>query len=170
MEENQKIQLKPIKAFIPDQIFTYMILVLFGIFFIMFLVFPLINILQASFLSDGQLTFENYLAYFGKARIRRSLYHSLYIGTMTTVITTVAAFLVAYAITRTSVRGKTFYKAVSSLPLMAPSVVQALALISLFGRNGLITNMVGGQWNIYGPVGIIIAESFYCFHGIYMVP
>jgi len=163
MEENQKIQIKPIKTLIPDQTITYMILVLFGIFFIMFLVLPLINILQASFLNEGQLTFQNYITYFGKARIRRSLYHSLYIGSMTTVVTTVAAFLVAYAITRTSVRGKTFYKAVSSLPLMAPSVVQALALISLFGRNGLITNMVGGQWNIYGPVGIIIAESFYCF-------
>jgi len=77
MEDNQKIQMKPIKTVVPDQAITYTILFLFGIFFIMFLVLPLISILQTSFLNEGQLTFQNYIAYFSKERIRRSLYHSL---------------------------------------------------------------------------------------------
>ena len=171
MDENQKFELKPIKTFIPDQALAYIIMAIFIIFFLMFLIFPLFQILKTSFGTEetifeagsSSFSLNNYLEYFSKARIRRSLYNSLYVSIITTVITVIMAFLVAYAITRTTIRGKTFYKAVSSIPLMAPSAIQALALLSLFGRNGLITNLVGGKWDIYGPTGIIISEIFYCF-------
>ncbi len=49
-------------------------------------------------------------------------------------------------------------------PLIAPSLLQAMVLISLFGANGLITSgLLKTEWNIYGPVGIIISEVLYCF-------
>jgi len=42
--------------------------------------------------------------------------------------------------------------------------VSALALIFLFGRNGLITaRLLGADVNIYGWHGIVISEVFYCF-------
>jgi iron(III) transport system permease protein len=163
MEDDRDIELKPVKMIIPDQAVAYVIVGVIGIFFLIFLVLPLVQILKTSFAGEAGFTFRNYIEYFGKARIRRSFYNSFYVAGITTAVTTVAAFLVAYALTRTTIKGKSFYKAVSSLPLMAPSVVQALALISLFGRNGLITNIVGGKWNIYGSTGIIISEIFYCF-------
>ena len=163
MKDTEEIKISPPSSMIPDQTIAYIIVTIFAIFFLMFLILPLIQILKTSFVSQARLTLYNYIEYFGKARIRRSLFNSLYVAGVTTIITTSAAFFVAYALTRTTIRAKGFYKAVSSLPLMAPSVVQALALISLFGRNGLITNWVGGKWNIYGPTGIIISEIFYCF-------
>ena len=163
MGENETVAIKPVRTFLSDQALAYIIIGVLTIFFIIFLIVPLIQILRTSFVIEGTATFRNYLEYFGKARIRRSLYNSFYVAGFTTVVTTIMAFLVAYAITRTTIRGKSFYKAVSSLPLMAPSVVQALALISLFGRNGLVTNWLGGRWDIYGPTGIIISEIFYCF-------
>lgn len=163
MEENQALAIKPVKTVLPDQAVAYIIVGIFAIFFAIFLILPLVQIMKTSFVLEGGVTFRNYLEYFGKARIRRSLYNSLYVAGVTTFITTIMAFFMAYAMTRTTIRGKSFYKAVSSLPLMAPSVVQALALISLFGRNGLVTNWLGGKWDIYGPTGIIISELFYCF-------
>jgi iron(III) transport system permease protein len=163
MSDNAAVALKPAGTALSDQALAYIIVGVIALFFIFFLIAPLIQILRTSFIIDGQVTFSNYIEYFGKARIRRSLYNSFYVAGVTTIVTTVMAFYVAYALTRTTIRGKTFYKAVSSLPLMAPSVVQALALISLFGRNGLITNWLGGRWDIYGPTGIIISEVFYCF-------
>ncbi len=163
MERTEKLQIKPVKTVLPDEAISYIIVGIFGIFFLMFLLYPLFQILKTSFIAEGKLTLKNYFEYFGKAYVRKSLWHSLYVSSVTTVITTVSAFLVAYALTRTTIKGKRFYKAVSSLPLMAPSVVQALALISLFGRNGLFTNMFNGKWDIYGPTGIIISEVFYCF-------
>ncbi len=163
MKENEKITVGPVRTLLPDQITAYIIVGVISLYFIAFLLLPLAQILKTSFMAEGTATFRNYIEYFGKARIRRSLYNSFYVAGVTTVITTTMAFFVAYAMTRTTIRGKSFYKAVSSLPLMAPSVVQALALIALFGRNGLITNWLGGSWDIYGPTGIIISEIFYCF-------
>jgi iron(III) transport system permease protein len=163
MRSNETIVIKPVKTVLPDQATAYIIVSLVGIFFIAFLVLPLVQILKTSFFLEGQIKFQNYAEYFGKARIRRSLYNSFYVAGITTAVTTIMAFFVAYAITRTTIKGKPFYKAVSSFPLMAPSVVQALALISLFGRNGLVTNWLGGIWDIYGPTGIIISEIFYCY-------
>jgi iron(III) transport system permease protein len=50
------------------------------------------------------------------------------------------------------------------LPLIAPTIIQALALILLFGRNGVITKyLLGTDWNIYGATGIIVGEILYCF-------
>jgi iron(III) transport system permease protein len=163
MRSNETIVIKPVKTVLPDQATAYIIVSLVSIFFIAFLVLPLVQILKTSFFLEGQIKFQNYAEYFGKARIRRSLYNSFYVAGITTAVTTIMAFFVAYAITRTTIKGKPFYKAVSSFPLMAPSVVQALALISLFGRNGLVTNWLGGIWDIYGPTGIIISEIFYCY-------
>ncbi len=163
MEKTEKLELKPVSTPIPDQTVAYIIIAFFGVFFLMLLLYPLFQILKTSFIAQGKFTLKNYIEYFGKSYIRKSLWHSLYVASVTTVVTTIAAFLVAYALTRTTIRLKRFYKAVSSLPLMAPSVVQALALISLFGRNGLFTNMFQAKWNIYGPTGIIISEIFYCF-------
>jgi iron(III) transport system permease protein len=163
MRNDEAVAIKPARTVLPDQTVAYFIVGVIAVFFLFFLMLPLVQILKTSFVTEGQATFNNYIEYFGKARIRRSLYNSFHVAGVTTVVTTIMAFLVAFALTRTTIRGKSFYKSVSSLPLMAPSVVQALALISLFGHNGLITNWLSGSWDIYGPTGIIISEIFYCF-------
>jgi ABC-type Fe3+ transport system, permease component len=49
------------------------------------------------------------------------------------------------------------------MPLFAPSLVQAFALIYVFGNNGIITRTTGLNVGIYGAKGIILAEVFYCF-------
>lgn len=163
MKYEHEIAIKPVKTLISDESVTYIIVSIFISFFIAFLLYPLVQILKTSFITEEGPGLRNYIEYFGKARIRKSFFHSFYVSGITTIVTTAMAFGVAYALTRTTIRGKSFYKAVSSLPLMAPSVVQALALIALFGRNGLVTNLAGGKWDIYGPTGIIISEVFYCF-------
>jgi iron(III) transport system permease protein len=66
--------------------------------------------------------------------------------------------------------GKTFFKNIIMMPLVAPSIVQALALIYLFGRNGLITaHWLGTDWNIYGPTGIIVSEVLYCLPHAFVI-
>jgi len=56
------------------------------------------------------------------------------------------------------------------MPLVAPSITQALALIYLFGRNGLITaHLIRTEWSIYGPIGIIISEVLYCLPHAYVI-
>ena len=136
---------------------------------VFFMLFPIYKILVMSFFKEGtfgleNFTLANYIKYFGTPRIAKSLYNSFYVSIMTMVITTTIAFFFAYALTRTTIRGKGFFYTVAFMPLIAPSIIQALALILLFGRNGLITaHLFKTGWSIYGPWGIIISEVLYCF-------
>jgi iron(III) transport system permease protein len=129
-----------------------------------FLLYPVYDICQLSFFKAGVFTFENYKDYFNNPRILSSLWHSLYVSLVTTVMTTILAFFFAYGLTRTTIPGKGIFYTISTFPLIAPSIIQGLALILLFGKNGLITrHLFQTDWNIYGATGIIVAECLYCF-------
>jgi len=131
---------------------------------IFFMLYPVYDICKLSFYKEGVLTLKNYASYFSNPRMFRSLTNSLYVSIVTMVITTVLAFFFAYGLTRTTIRGKGLFYTISTFPLIAPSIIQGLALILLFGRNGLVTRYVlHTDWNIYGATGIIAAECLYCF-------
>ncbi len=150
--------------FTPDNIFTYVTVAFLFVILALFLLYPVVDICRLSFVRDGQLTLKNYADYFSEPRIFRSFYNSMYVSTVTMAVTTVLAFLFAYGLTRTTMPGKGFFYTVSTLPLIAPTIIQALALILLFGRNGVITRyLLGTSWNIYGATGIIVGEVLYCF-------
>ena len=131
---------------------------------VFFMLYPVYDICKLSFIKEGTLTLQHYAAYFTHPRMFRSLTNSLYVSLVTTVITTFLAFFFAYGLTRTTIPGKNIFYTISTFPLIAPSIIQGLALILLFGRNGLITRYVlNTSWNIYGATGIIVAECLYCF-------
>ena len=145
----------------------WLVLITFGFliaFLAFFLLYPVYDICRLSFYKGGVFTLKNYASYFTNPRIFRSLTNSLYVSLVTTVITTVLAFFFAYGLTRTTIGGKGLLYTISTFPLIAPSIIQGLALILLFGRNGLITRyLLHTQWNIYGATGIVAAECLYCF-------
>ncbi len=131
---------------------------------IFFLLYPVYDICKLSFYKEGILTLKNYASYFSNPRMFRSLTNSVYVSVVTMIITTVLAFFFAYGLTRTTIPGKGLFYTISTFPLIAPSIIQGLALILLFGRNGLVTRYVlHTDWNIYGATGIIAAECLYCF-------
>jgi iron(III) transport system permease protein len=140
-----------------------------------FMLFPLMAILKLSFFKGGEFalanfTLVNFQKYFTTTYTLNALWHSLYVSIATTVIVSVVVFFYAYAMTRTTMGGKTFFRNVIMMPLVAPSIVQALALIYLFGRNGLITaHLLKTDWNIYGATGIIISEVLYCLSHAFVI-
>lgn len=147
-----------------DTIFTGVITALLLAILAVFLLYPVVDICRLSFFKDGVFTIQNYVDYFSNPRIFRSFYNSMFVSAVTMVITTVLAFFFAYGLTRTTMPAKGLFFTISTLPLIAPTIIQALALILLFGRNGLITRyLLGTDWNIYGAAGIIVGEILYCF-------
>jgi len=147
-----------------DNIFTGVIMALLLAILALFLLYPVVDICRLSFFKDGVFTIQNYVDYFSNPRIFRSFYNSMFVSAITMVITTVLAFFFAYGLTRTTMPAKGLFFTISTLPLIAPTIIQALALILLFGRNGLITRyLLGTDWNIYGAAGIIVGEILYCF-------
>ena len=158
-----------------DRFMVPAVTIFIGLLLCFFMLFPLGAILKLSFFKGGEFalanfTLSNFQKYFTTAYTLNALWHSLYVSIVTTVIVSVIVFFFAYAMTRTTMSGKTFFRNVIMMPLVAPSIVQALALIYLFGRNGLITaHLFKTSWNIYGATGIIISEVLYCLPHAFVI-
>ncbi len=156
---------------ISEKLLVYLVGGFIGAFLIIFMLVPVGNILRLSMTQYsttahdfvGKFTLSNFTNYFSKPVMIQSLYHSLWIAVWSTIITTILAFMFAYGLTRTTIRWKKALYYVAMVPLVAPSLLQAMALISLFGSNGLLTQAFHLNWNIYGANGIIISEVLYCF-------
>ncbi len=126
--------------------------------------FPLWSLLSKSFQDkDGHFVgLDNYVQYFSTPTLVGSIFNSLWVALISTAIVIPLAFIYAYALTRTRMPGKGLFYAVALLPLFAPSLLSAISLIYLFGNQGILKSWLFGA-SIYGPIGIVIAQIFYCF-------
>ncbi len=125
---------------------------------------PLWTLLSKSF-QDGDGNFvgvANYVRYFSTPALFGSIFNSVWVAAVTTVVVIPAAFVYAFALTRSTIPFKGLLYALALLPLFAPSLLSAISLIYLFGNQGLLKSVLGGA-TIYGPIGIIVAQIFYCF-------
>jgi iron(III) transport system permease protein len=124
---------------------------------------PLWALLSKSLYSDGVFVgLQNFVAYVTTPALFRSVGNSLAVAALTTVIVVPIAFAYAYALTRSTMPAKGLFYSTALVPLFAPSLLPAIALIYFFGNQGFLKSwMLGGT--IYGPVGIVMAEVFYCF-------
>ncbi len=141
-----------------------------GLFLLLFLAAPLAALLAKSF-EDEQGRFvglANYLRYAQTPALIGSLWNSIWVATATTLIVLPLAFAFAYALTRSAIPGKAVFRAIALLPILAPSLLPALALIYLFGNQGMLKGLLMGG-TIYGPAGIIVAEVFYCFPPAFLI-
>jgi iron(III) transport system permease protein len=165
----------PAAAEIPDSVVRHRLsgedairwglVAVFAAILYLFLFYPLVQVLWRSLLDNNGhfIGAANYIRYFSTPSIASSITNSLYVSAAAMALTVALAFGYAYALTRTQMAAKGLFRVVAMLPLFAPSLVQAFALIYVFGNNGLITRTTGFNVGIYGAKGIILAEVFYCF-------
>lgn len=104
--------------------------------------------------------FGNFTLYFSTPALSNSIVNSVEIAAITTVITVFLAFWFAYALTRTCMRGKGLFKSIALVPILVPSLLPGIALVYLFGNQGVIKDLLMGE-EIYGPIGIVIASVFF---------
>lgn len=119
---------------------------------------------------------SNFKKYFSNLALYYSIYNSLYVSIMTTLIAVTLALVYAYAITRTCIPFKLFFRIVAMLPLFAPTMLYGLSLVYLFGNKGMITTgffenlpWLAFDIGLYGPVGIIMSEIVFTFPAAYMI-
>lgn len=89
--------------------------------------------------------------------------NSLLTTTVATVITVVLAYTLAMCIERTKIRWKGIFSIIFVLPMLVPSISNGMGLVILFGNNGIITNWLKWDGNIYGFWGIVIGSVLYAF-------
>ena len=147
-----------------DDYLTILLIAVTAIYMLIALAFPMYAILSKGLQNkDGVfIGFENYINYFESPSLVYSIYNSLFVAITTTFITVTLAFVFAYALTRSCMIGKTVFRSIAMIPILLPSLLAGIALVYLFGNQGIIKELLFG-YEIYGPIGIIIAEVFYTF-------
>lgn len=128
----------------------------------LFFCYPLFLVAAKSLqLADGTYGIANYLNVLNSPGIIQAIYNSITLSVCTTVLCLFLGFAVAFALQRSGIGGKRYVKGALSLPLLAPSLVQALGLLFLLGRNGLVHKWTGWDVEIYGFWGLLIANVLY---------
>lgn len=129
---------------------------------LVFVVYPLWAILHQSFVGpDGRIGLENYARYFVDPAFLQTIGNSFAVALPATAVTIAVAYTFAYALHRSAIPFRRLWYLVAMVPLFAPSLVQALGLQLLLGRNGLINRTLGTQFDVYGYWGIFFADTLY---------
>lgn len=153
-----------------------LLIILACIWMFVMVLLPMYQLLLRSMINpQGEFVgLANYIHYFRTPSLFRSLSNSIFVSVMTTVIAVSLGFVFAYALTRTRMPGKGIFKGLAMMPLFAPTLLNGIALVYLFGRKGLITGgffgaLPGFDIHLYGPVGIIISEVLFTFPQAVMI-
>ena len=141
-----------------------------AVFLVVLMLLPLYAILSKSFQDrDGNVIwFVNYVEYFSTPTLVTSVQHTIIVGMITTVIVVVLAFTYAYALTRSCMPFKGLFRGIAFIPILAPSLLPAISLVYLFGKQGMIKELMFGE-SIYGPIGIVISLAFWIFPHAVMI-
>ena len=138
-----------------------------------FLAAPLAAILEKA-VEDAQGRFvglANFIAYAKTPALLQSLWNSVWVSVLVTLVTVPTAFVFAYALTRSRMRLKGLVRTITLIPLLAPSLLAAISLIYWFGNQGVLKAWLTklGVEQIYGAPGIVLAEIFSTFPHALMI-
>lgn len=132
--------------------------------FAVFLAVPAIRLLLKSFLGEDGLTGSYYLDVFSGKGFTTALGNSFAVSIVSALVAVGIAFVMAYIIHYTRLpRGfKRFVQAVATLPMFLPTITYGFAIIYSFGKQGLITRLLGHQFfDIYGFGGLLVGYVIY---------
>ena len=135
---------------------------------VLFLAAPLAMLLAQS-VEDPQGRFvalDNFAGYLKTPALAQSLWNSVWVALVVTLAAVPAAFVFAYALTRSCMPFKGVFRTLALTPLLAPSLLAAISFIYWFGNQGVLKGVFS---SIYGAPGIIISEIFAVFPHALMI-
>ncbi|MFP6705802.1 MAG: putative 2-aminoethylphosphonate ABC transporter permease subunit [Alphaproteobacteria bacterium] len=146
------------------------IMVVIGVFLLVAVMLPLYTMMSKSVedKDGGFIGLANFSEYFSTPALFNSAFNSLSISITTTIIILIVAFIYAYALTRTCMPFKWFFKVVAVVPLLTPSLLGGISLIYWFGNQGVLKELLLGE-KIYGPIGITMGSAYWVFPHALMI-
>ncbi len=95
--------------------------------------------------------------------LRSALFLSLTTASIATIICIVVGVPLAWCLARVPFRGRRVARALVTVPLIMPPVVAGVALLTAFGRNGLIGSPLGAVFGItipFSTTAVVLAQTF----------
>lgn len=126
------------------------------VFLLVSVVLPLITLMSHIDPSDIPAVFQS-------PQFMPMIRNSLFTTSVATLISVSIAFALAWCVNRSNMRYRAVFAMLFTLPMLIPSISHGQGLVILFGDNGILTNLLGININLYGYVGIIIGSILYSF-------
>ena len=157
------------KVFNDPILFSTIVFIL--VILIMFILFPMYNILKESFTYKGEFSLIHYKNIKEMQENFIIILNTLKLGVVTSVISTAIGFFFAYGMTYVKIPFRKFFNSIAILPIVSPPFVIALSAILLLGRRGFITRNLLGIRNaeIYGFHGLVLVQVLTFFPVAYLM-
>ncbi len=123
-----------------------------------------ILVLFGKSVGEGGLTGEFYLSVTRQKGFLTALGNSFAVAAAAAVTAVAIAFLMAYAVHYTGLPrwAKRLITAIATLPMFLPTITYGFAIIYSFGKQGLLTRLLGRQFfDIYGFGGLLVGYVIY---------
>lgn len=153
-----------------DDLTMRVCMILIGLFLALAILLPLYTMLSKS-LENKEGAFigiSNYVEYFSTPSLFLSAYNSILLSAIGTIILLLVTFIYAYALTRTQMPFKWFFKIIAIIPLLTPSMLAGISLVYWFGNQGVAKGLLMGE-SIYGPIGIVMGSVYWVFPHALMI-
>ena len=140
--------------------------------FAVFLLLPLAVLFVRSFETSQGYSVANYLSILSNKDLMVSIGNSIKISSVTAIITTILAFILAYSIhcTRMYRPLKNVIKTGILIPMLLPTITYGFAIMYSFGNQGLITKLFGRNlFEIYGFNGLLIGYVIYTLPSAFLL-
>lgn len=145
---------------------TVVTVVLVALVLLVLIGLPLAKIFATAFSAEG---LDVVTKVFTSPVHRTIISNTVVLGLIVGAIGTAIGFALAYAQARMTFRGKKLLHLLALLPIVSPPFAVATAVITLFGRSGIITHQwLGLDTNVYGLPGLTIVLSLSFFPVAYM--
>ena len=129
---------------------VYLILSPILLFFVAFLIYPLLYIFKAAFWIDGRFTLTYFQLMVTDANTRALVINSFKLGVFVTLATTLVSLPLAYFFARYRFPGRRLMQGVILVPMIMPPFVGAIGMKMFFGLYGSV-NMLLSQIGLMNP-------------------
>ena len=144
-----------------DPVFLALVAAVFAAL-LLFVVYPLAQVLITSFQGDAGWTFAHYERIVQRRLYLNALLNSLEVALTVGVASVILGYLLAFVLGRGAVPLKKPLHMAAMLPIISPPFVTAVSILLLFGFNGLVTRRLLHlqDFNIYGYRGVVLSQIF----------
>lgn len=149
------------KILFRQPILVFTILVIFAFLFI-FVWLPMFRVIRMCFVdANGVHSLDGFKEVFSRSSIYlKSFANSMKLGIIVCVLSTGLGFVFAFALTRTEMPFKRFFRFMAILPMVTPPYTLCLAIIFLFGHSGAVTELLQLQnFSVYGIHSLIVVQA-----------
>jgi iron(III) transport system permease protein len=141
--------------------------------YLLFLVYPIVNVLKNALFVNGQLSFANFSTFFSKSYYSETLVNSFKVSITATFFALIIGIILSYLFSMYAFKGKKLLQILIIIASMSAPFIGAYSWILLLGRNGVITkflvNSLGfPKFDIYGFSGIVLVFTLQLFPLIFL--